>query len=419
MKESFLQHTSQEEQTIYDHLLECVQHQSPEEVIDAFRCLFIKGKDYRDHQVRIALARIINSKISEKQFNYFLNRCCHILVNRWQMQIQHQRAIALLADLFEQLAPPTSNYSNTSARLRELVIAFSKTDHYQRLKRLGRVTTESKDTTYVGNLINRYPYLYEHYLLSEDSNFEDQRTVRQLQLRSQQRFELDLSKYVTYKVRQVQVARRPNLVVPNQTIVAAINNPTLLSDRELGIALKQFVGTVEGGYSYRDISQSFLTHASQAKDYKTFKHELYHYLITSIDPKYGRHKFNEKLYKRIQTTLPHCDAKKPDEFLILRTTSQLFNFLVVESGPNLNHYVFMDLITNMGATATVGLLLKVVLICHKVKPYLEKRFSILFSHYESFTKEGVPWLVKALENLNIAFSVNFGKADLSFLRQMM
>ncbi|TVQ45402.1 MAG: hypothetical protein EA365_08175 [Gloeocapsa sp. DLM2.Bin57] len=419
MKESFLQNTSQEEQIIYDHLLECVQHQSPEEVIDAFRCLFIKGKDYRDHQVRIALARIINSKIGEQQFNYILNRCCHILVNRWQMQPQYQTAISALSELFEHLAPPTSTYSNTSARLRELVIEFSKTDHYLRLKRLGRVITQGKDTTYVGNLINRYPYLYEHYLLSEDSNFEDQRTVRQLQSKSQQRFELDLSKYVTYKVRQVQVTRKPDLITPNKSIITPIDNPTLLSDRELGMALKQFVGTIEGGYSYRDLSQSFLTHTSQTKDYKTFKDELYHYLITSVDTKYGRHKFNEKLYKRIQTTLPHCDSKKPDEFLVLRTTSQLLNFLVVESGANPNHYIFMDLITNMGATPTVGLLLKVVLLCHKVKPYLEKRFSILFGHYESFTKEGVPWLVKALENMNIAFSVNFGKADLSFLRQMM
>jgi hypothetical protein len=45
------------------------------------------------------------------------------------------------------------------------VIAFTKTDHYQRLKRMGRVVSQTKDTTYVGNLITRYPYLYEHYTL--------------------------------------------------------------------------------------------------------------------------------------------------------------------------------------------------------------------------------------------------------------
>ena len=419
VKASSLQNTSQEEQIIYDHLLECVQHQSAEEVIDGFRRLFIKGKDYPDHHVRIALAKIINSRIGEEQFNYILNRCCHILVNRWQMQGSQQVAISALSELFDQICPPTGSYFNTSARLRELVIAFTKTDHYQRLKRMGRVVSQTKDTTYVGNLITRYPYLYEHYLLSEDSNFEDQKTVRRLQSQSQQRFELDLSKYVTHKVRQVQGTRPTDLIVPGKTIITPMSNPTLLNDRELGMALKQFVGTVEGGYSYKDISHSFLTHSSQAKNYKSFKNDLYHYLITSVDTKYGRHKFNESLYKRIQATLPHCDDKKPDEFLVLRTASQLLSFLVVESGQNPNHYVFMDLITNMGATPTVGLLLKVVLICHKVKPYLEKRFSILFGHYESFTKEGVPWLVRALENMNIAFSVNFGKVDLSFLRQMM
>lgn len=419
VKQSSMSPTGQEEQLIYDHLLECVQHQSPEEVIDRFRRLFIKGKDYSDNQIRIALARLVNSRIGERRFNYIMNRCCHILVNRWQMQPSQQTAISDLAELFEHLAPPIATYSDTSARLRELVIEFSKTDHYQKLKRLARVISQGKDTTYVGNLINRYPYLYEHYLLSEDSNIEEQKTVRRLQSRSQKGFELDLSKYVTYKVRQVQTVKKPDLILPNNTIIQPVTNPTLLSDRELGMALKQFVGRVERGYTYRDISHSFLSHTSQTKNYRTYKEELYQYLVTSVDSKYGKHKFNESLYKRLRNTLPDCDDKKPDEFLILRATSQLLNFLVVESGQNPNHYIFMDLITNMGATPTVGLLLKVVLICHKVKPYLEKRFSILFSHYESFTKEGVPWLVKALENLNIAFSVNFGKADLSFLQQMM
>ncbi|ELR96927.1 hypothetical protein [Gloeocapsa sp. PCC 73106] len=419
MKEGFLQQTSHEEQLIYDHLLDCVKHQSPEEVIDGFRHLFIKGKDYYDHQIRVALARLVNSKTGEQNFNYILNRCCHILVNRWQMQPQLQGAIPALAELFEHLAPATGSYSTTSARLRELVIEFAKTDHCLKLKRLARVISEGKDTTYVGNLINRYPYLYEHYLLSEDSNFEDQKTVKQIQSRLQERFEIDLSKYVTYKVRQVKTSPETQLIVPSKTIIQPVGNPTLLSDRELGVALKQFVGTVEAGYTYRDLSHSFLTHSRQASNYKTFKDDLYQYLITSVDTKYGRHKFNETLYKKIQTILPHCDTKKPDEFIVLRTTSQLLNFLVVESNQRPNHYIFMDLITNMGATSTVGLLLKIVLLCHKVKPHLEKRFSILFTHYESFTKEGVPWLIKALENLNIAFSVNFGKADLSFLRQMM
>jgi len=103
---------------------------------------------------------------------------------------------------------------------------------------------------------------------------------------------------------------------------------------------------------------------------------------------------------------------------MLRTSSQLLNYLVVESSHQPEHYIFIDMISNMGVTQTVGMLLKVVLMCKKVKPYLEKRFSILFNHYESFTSEGVPWLVKSLENIQLAFSVHFGKADLSCLKQV-
>jgi hypothetical protein len=57
-----------------------------------------------------------------------------------------------------------------------------------------------------------------------------------------------------------------------------------------------------------------------------------------------------------------------------------------------------------------------VLLCRKVKPYLERRLSILFSHYEGYSRETVQWLVLALENVNVALSTNFGTVDLSFIR---
>ena len=65
---------------------------------------------------------------------------------------------------------------------------------------------------------------------------------------------------------------------------------------------------------------------------------------------------------------------------------------------------------------TIGLLLKLVLLCGKVKPYLEQRFSILFSHYEALAEDRVPWLVKSLENLQVAFSIHFGEADFSLIQ---
>ncbi|NJR65047.1 MAG: hypothetical protein HC772_06555, partial [Leptolyngbyaceae cyanobacterium CRU_2_3] len=93
----------------------------------------------------------------------------------------------------------------------------------------------------------------------------------------------------------------------------------------------------------------------------------------------------------------------------------LLNFLVADKPQHPNHFTFIDLITNLGPIATIGILLKIVLICRKVKPCLERRLSILFSHYEMCTRESVEWLVQALETLNVALTTNFGSITLSLI----
>ena len=421
--ESDIRQPSLEEQQLYDHLLYCVQVESCSQLIERFRSLFLDGVRYEDPQVWLALEKVAMNKRAEQEFRYVLNRCCHILINRWQMQPQLQWAIPELITLFENPPNPARVQSRGARRLRQLVQLFSETEQYLTLQRLSRVMSGEVDDNgngaiAVGTLIQRYPYLYEHCLLSEDSSYEHQQTVRQIQSRIQRRFELDLSQYVTYQVRRAQAIRTQSVETLDK-ITQPARNPTLLSERELAVALKQFVGKVQGSDTYRDVAQSFLTHSSQTNSYKAFKDDLYEYLTASIDPSYGKRQFNDRLYAHLKNTLPQCETQKPTEFLQVRTCSQLLNFLVVESPQRPNHFIFVDLITNLGATFTTGLLLKIVLLCRKVKPYLEKRFSILVNHYESSTKDGVPWLVKSLENLNVAFSVHFGSADLSCLNQIM
>jgi hypothetical protein len=421
--ESDIRQTSLEEQQLYDHLLYCVQVESASQLIERFQRLFLDGARYVDPQVWMALEKLAMDKRAEQEFKFVINRCCHILINRWQLQPHLQGSIQELVALFENPPDPTKVQSRGARRMRQLVQLFTETEQYVTLQRLSRVMSETAEANtngskQVGALIQRYPYLYEHCLLSEDSSYEHQQTVRQIQSRVQRRFEFDLSQYVTYQVRRAQALRSPSKE-GMERIIQPVKNPTLLSDRELGVALKQFVGKVQGSYTYRDIAQSFLTHTAQTSSYKEFKEDLYEYLTASIDPAFGKRQFNDRLYTHLKSTLPHSESQRPSEFLIVRTCSQLLNFLVVESPQRPNHFTFVDLITNLGATLTTGLLLKIVLLCRKVKPYLEKRFSILFNHYESSTRDGVPWLVTSLENLNIAFSVHFGSADLSCLNQIM
>ncbi|MGK7874197.1 MAG: AAA-like domain-containing protein [Xenococcaceae cyanobacterium] len=443
---------------LYDQIRDWVRRESPKQMIENFRCLFIEGRGYKDSEVQSGLEKLVNSNHGEEEFPLFLNRCCYIVINHWHRQSKLKPAIPELVALFENLPPPESTSSPTSRRLRHLVINFTETEQYLKLqglagkrlegvtsqktepnqknteteqalkrqglaeKRLGGVTsqkTEPNQKNKVGNLIIRYPYLYEHCLLSENSSDKQQRTVREKQAQMERRFEVDLSQYAAYKVRQAQTARNPQLSTEATPTIPSVKNPTLLKGSEVGIALKQFGGKVEGGYTYGDVAQNFLEHSAETPTYQAFKDDLYLYLISSINPKYGKHKFNDKLYKKLQSTLSKYDSQKPSEFLLRHTCSQLFNFLVVESPQNPKHYVFMDLMTNLRASYTIGLLLKLVLLCPIIKPYLEKRFSILFNHYKSFTREGVPWLIKALENLHIAFSVNFGRLNWSYLKQIM
>lgn len=415
--------TNPDEQIIYNHLLSCVEIETPGQLIERFRSLFFEAWSYPDRQVAAALERLAASKQADQEFKFLLNRCCHILINRWQMQTQLHSAIPELIELFEGSTSNSNLYSfhpRGQRRLHELVHLFTKTEHYLTLRRLVQVISQSpengnaSETKPLGTLIRRYPYLYEHCLLSEGSSYEHQQIVRTVQSARQKQFEINLSQYVTYQVRRSQLARKGD--INTAKLIQPINNPTLLSDRELYGALKQFVGKVEGCSTYRDLAQSFLTHTSQTRTYGAFKDELYDYLRTSIDLGYGKRQFNDRLYKQLTNTLPQSDNQKLSDFLIVRTCSQLLNFLIIESSQRPNHFVLIDLVSNIGPTQTTGLLLKIVLVCRKVKPYLERRFAILFNHYESSTREGVHWLVKSLENVNIALSTNFGAVDLSFIR---
>jgi hypothetical protein len=269
----------------------------------------------------------------------------------------------------------------------------------------------------LGTLIRRYPYLYEHCLISEDATQEQQNTVRQLQSGMQRKFEIDLSQYITYQVRRSQAeAANRVLSTSSQRIIQPVNNPTLLGEREFRQAIKHYVGRIDGARTYKDMAHSFLVQSTHNRPFAAFKDDLYEYITASIDPEYGRQKFNNQLHTRLSTILPSSHAQKVDDFLMVRTCSQLFNFLIVESSHSPQHFVFIDLMTNLGPILTTGILLKIVLLCRKVKPVLERRFSVLFSHYEEYSRDAVQWLVIALENLNLALSANFGAIDLSFIR---
>ncbi len=416
---------SQDESRIYDYFLHLVEREATDSLIDRFRRLFIEGSGSDNIQVNQAFYRVVTARTAEADFPHIVNRCCHILINRWQLNIRSNEAIVTLIELFDVPPSPygaSSTRSRVIQRLRQLVQRFVKTEQYGTLQRLATVLAQqnvSREDLFqapLGTLIRRYPYLYEHCLLGDESTKEQQHTIQRLQSQHQQQFEVDLSQYVLYQVRCAKAARqgKAQLEALQQRIQPA-TNPTLLTNYELAASVRHFTGKVSGGNTYRDMAKGFHAQTSYGPRYGQFKRDLHQYLSESIDPSFGRKRFNQQLCNNLQNTFADLDHQPMSDFLMVRTCGQLLNFLVVENSRKLNHFTFVDLVGNMGATATTGLLLKVVLLCTKVKPYLEKRLAILFDHYESATQESVLWLVQVLENLNIAFSTNFGNANLSLV----
>ncbi|MBF2078249.1 MAG: hypothetical protein IGR76_06940 [Synechococcales cyanobacterium T60_A2020_003] len=416
---------TQDEQTLYDHLLYWAELETPDQLIERFRDLFIDGSHYDDSEVLGALDRVTASRYAQEDFRYVLNRCCHILINRWLARSQLQAAIPELIQLFDTVPSPVVAAgvyrSHGLRRLRELVRGFYDTEQYVTLQRLAQVLTQDLQGSFaenrpLGTLISRYPYLYSHCLLTENSVQEQKATVRKLQKQRQHQFELDLSQYATYLVRRSQLDSALCPTQETNSIIYPVNNPTLLGDKDLGTALKHYVGRVDGSHTYKDLAHNFLACSHYSQTFRSFKDDLYDYILTSVDGDYGKRQFNNQLYAQLKSSFPESNSRPVNDFLIVRTCSQLLNFLVVEGADHPRHFVFIDLITNLGPIVTTGLLLKIVLICSKVRPYLERRLSILFNHYEESEQKAVRWLVKILENLNIALSIHFGSMDLSFIR---
>ncbi|MBE9208569.1 hypothetical protein IQ244_18920 [Nostoc sp. LEGE 06077] len=420
------QQSNAEEKQIYQHLLHLVQVKSPSEMIERCRVLFIEGADYPEPEILLILDKITASKTAIHEFKFFLNRCCHILINRWQMQPQFHYAIPELIKLFE-LSPTRSRttsfrYRNIR-RLRELIQMFIVSEQYLILRRFIQVMTKTTEENIdhesqpLITLIRRYPYLYEHCLISDDATFEHQWQVKQIQAQVQKQFEIDLSKYVTYQVRRTQIIKKVSADEADR-ILRPVKNPTLLSDRQLHATLQHFIGKVEGNYTYPELAQKFLHSSQNVNCFRDFKDDLYEYLISSITGGSGKRQLQQKLSTQFKKTLPQADHQKPDEFLIMRTCNQLLNFLIVESHLSIQHLNFLDLITNQGTIVTTELLLKIVLICRKAKPHLEKRLAILFHNYESANTSDIKWLVQILEQINIAMVLYFGNIDISYFKEI-
>jgi hypothetical protein len=403
---------NREQELIYNHLLYCVRSESSDRVLWRFDQLLILNH-YDDPVIQDALNQILLKADRLEALIPFFNRCCYILVNRWQLNPAERDNIGALITLIKQVQTPSNSnrYKRSGKVLRELVYTFSQSDYFSQLCRLAEFSRSgnryAKDKPLV-SLIDRYPYLYGHCLVNTQDNTQHRGIIKQLTAQTQQNFETDLSRYIA----MVAVAGGKSL---GEETFHGKKNPTLLRPDDLYRSMVHFVGpsTQQGGY--RKSANAFIKVAKKQPTFQDFKEEVHRYIIADLDQHYVQGKFQQQLRLSLDSVSPEKNHQKMDNILMNRTFTQLMNFLVIESRRSPKHFIFMDLVSNIGTTKTVGLLLKIVLLGDSAKSTLERRLSLLFSHYENHQQGTVGWLVRCLEKFQLAFTSHFGRKDFSYL----
>ena len=409
-----------EEQRIYDHWLSLVDREKPDILIDRFCQLFIIGISYPEQEIKEALDRICYAIEHESNFKYILNRCCTILINNWSKKKQHKN-IANLVRLFDEKNHPSeilTSLSPVGKRLQELRRLFTQSEEFEQLRCWQTIDEPKQDdfcleTIPLIQLIERSPFLYPHFLASHNISPEEQKEIRQ----QRHQYSAKILDYLSNRKKQI--------ILPP--------NPTILTYEQLEKACKEFIGEVEDSRTYKEVSHLFLNQLrDRAYSYREFKCYLYQYLISNIkshDARPHLYKQLDRFYKRLDCqlaeTFSESNDRLLDNILLKKTCHQLLEFLVASPSDPKNFALFMDLTGCLGTTKTMGLLLKIALLSHGVKPSLntdlETRFFVVFKYYENqnIDLQLKDWLVKILGNLNVALATNFSKVDVSAFQDFL
>jgi hypothetical protein len=410
------------EKSLCDWLESVLQQDSADVTFQVFQRLLIEGKGADDAEITLAIEEMALSKDKsvERDFVRMLDRCCYQIITRWLVDGKPSLVSQLVDAVGEIGTNKDPVYAKLHRRLQQHWKAYLQEGYYQRLCKLQIIITKRSTDIHavpmVANLLDRYPFLYESNLLAEDSAKEYLEAVQKHKRRSQRDYELRFSQYLTYQIRKAYLRNNPD----PQKSIPAVANPTILKSRDLGNALQSFIGQPKQGSSYWDSACKFQSLMQRPMTFAEFKEDLYRYLSKGIGTsKYAQTSFKPKLKDHLRAVLPENHHKQVDELSQVRTYTQLLNFLIIDSAERPNHVMLIDLLSNFGSTATVGLVLKIILICPKAQTSLNHRLSILFNHYYNSSQSEVPWLIKLLENWQIASSIHFGKVDTSMLKQIM
>ncbi len=410
------------EKSLCDWLESLLQQDSADVAFLSFHRLLIEGKGADNPAIALVVEEMALNKDKgvERDFVRVLDRCCYKLIANWMVEGK----LSLVSQLTDAIGEIGTNkdpvYAKLHRRLQQHWKVYILEGYYGRLQKLQIIltkrSTDANAAPVMSSLLDRYPFLYESNLLVEDAGKEYLEVVQKHKRRAQRDYEFRFSQYLTYQIRKAYLRNNPD---PNKSI-PAVSNPTILKSRDLGTAIQSYIGQPKKGESYWDSACQFNSQMQLSMNFADFKESLYRYITKDVPTsKYVQNGFKPKLKDHLRAVLPENHNKPVDELSQVRTYTQLLNFLIIDSAERPNHVMLIDMLSNFGSMDTVGIILKIILICPKAQTSLNHRLSILFNHYYNSPQAEVSWLIKLLENWQIASSIHFGKVDTSMLKQIL
>jgi hypothetical protein len=420
---------------LYDYLLKLVTTQPPQTVIKEFRNLFLQG--INDHkQVSESLEKIIFSPPQE-QFNRIFSHCFYLIFNHWVVQPE---SLFYISQLLETLAVinQSSSYDRRRKQVIKLIKDYQQSTPYWQLTVVISiinpletanvvssevVTNESPSQGYDQTILNRYlaryTYLYEYYAPQNPELEQLNKFIHSLQTQRHHDFEIKLSKHIIYRFRLKQVAKMNLLSRGAGKVITKVDNPSLLSEPAFRVALQQYLGKIEQNQTILARSQRFIVENQLRNSYQVFKQDLYRFITRNIKSRNSNYQFEQKLKSKLDSLFVQSNSKPLNSTLILQTCRQLFSCLIVDPNSPGNAPEFVELIASLGTVQVMTILLKITLICPESKPDLVKKLSLIITPYQFHNIQDVPWLVKTLEHLLIAFSIYFGNIDVSVAKSVI
>ena len=431
------QPVAQASNIVYEYLLQCVTTKSPPEVIQEFKTLLIQGRNV-DQRASKAWEKIISSTEGQ-QFNIILSYCFYLILDSWLHIPKSLSYLAQLREILDQVNQ-TKSYDRRRLQLIQLIKDYQCSQAYFQLKAImaiidpqavsniisanAAITNEesnhsnSINTSIINTYLPRYTYLYNYFLPQEFELSELRKYLQALQENRQKNFEIQLSKHIIYRFRLKQVAKMKLLSKGAGKIITKVNNPSLLSERAFRIALQQYLG-VDHGSTILQRSQRFVIDNNSRSSFQVFKQDLHRFLTNNIKPRNSNYNFYQELKQKLDDAFFQSDCKPLNDTLILQTCRQLYSFLIIDTHSATDPNKLANLIVNLGTAQVMMILIKIVLICPESKSDLEKKIALIASYYQLNAIQEIPWLSKTLEHLLVAFSIYFGKIDVSIAKSVV